>query len=50
VWTAAHIEEDWNSEQWGSDELALDRRAARRAEFDAAALVVSEVCATNAKR
>jgi chaperone required for assembly of F1-ATPase len=50
VWTAAHIEEDWNSEQWGSDELALDRRAARRAEFDAAALVVSEVCTTNAKR
>jgi chaperone required for assembly of F1-ATPase len=50
VWTAGHIEEDWNSEQWGSDELALDRRAARRAEFDAAALVVREVCATNATR
>jgi len=44
VWTAAHLEEDWNSEQWGTDELALERRAARRAEFDAAALIVSEVC------
>ena len=44
VWTAAHLEEDWNSEQWGTDELALERRAARRAEFDAAALIVGEVC------
>ena len=43
VWTAAHLEEDWNSEQWGTDELALERRAARRAEFDAAALVVREI-------
>jgi chaperone required for assembly of F1-ATPase len=43
VWTAAHIDEDWNSEQWGSDELALERRAARRAEFDAATFVLSEV-------
>ncbi len=44
VWTAAHLEEDWNSEKWGTDELALERRAARRAEFDAAALIVTEVC------
>ena len=44
VWSAAHLEEDWNSEQWGTDELALERRAARRAEFDAAALLVREVC------
>ncbi len=43
VWTAAHVEEDWNAEKWGGDELALERRAARRAEFDAAALVVREV-------
>jgi hypothetical protein len=26
--------------QWGRDEMALQRRAARRAEFDAAALVL----------
>jgi chaperone required for assembly of F1-ATPase len=42
VWVAAHVDEDWNSDQWGTDELALERRAARRAEFDAAALVLRE--------
>ena len=41
AWTAAHVDEDWNMEQWGRDEIALERRAARRAEFDAAALVLS---------
>jgi chaperone required for assembly of F1-ATPase len=40
IWAAAHVDEDWNMEQWGRDELALDRRTARRAEFDAAALVL----------
>jgi chaperone required for assembly of F1-ATPase len=40
IWTAAHVDEDWNMEQWGSDEIALARRAARRTEFDAAALVL----------
>ncbi len=43
VWAAAHVDEDWNIGQWGSDELAVERRAARRAEFDAAVLIVSEV-------
>lgn len=43
VWSAAHVDEDWNSKQWGADELALERRAARRAEFDAAARVLREV-------
>jgi chaperone required for assembly of F1-ATPase len=37
AWQAAHVDEDWNIEQWGRDELALERRAFRRAEFDAAA-------------
>ena len=46
VWTAAHVDEDWNIAQWGSDELALERRAARRAEFDAAALIVREAGGT----
>jgi chaperone required for assembly of F1-ATPase len=45
VWAAAHVDEDWNSEKWGADELAQERRAARRAEFDAAALIVREVSA-----
>ena len=41
VWTAAHVDEDWNMQFWGRDELALQRRDYRRREFDAAALVLS---------
>jgi chaperone required for assembly of F1-ATPase len=40
AWAAAHIDEDWNMEQWGRDELALERRAYRHAEFQAAAAVL----------
>jgi chaperone required for assembly of F1-ATPase len=40
VWTAAHLDEDWNMEQWGHDEIALARRASRRAELDAAATML----------
>jgi chaperone required for assembly of F1-ATPase len=41
AWSAAHVDEDWNQDLWGRDELALARRAQRRAEFDAAACVLS---------
>ena len=40
AWTAAHVDEDWNLEAWGRDEDAMLRRAGRRAEFDAAVLVL----------
>lgn len=40
AWQAAHVDEDWNMEQWGSDEIALARRGLRFAEFGAAALVL----------
>jgi chaperone required for assembly of F1-ATPase len=40
AWSAAHIDEDWNMELWGRDELALERRALRFAEMQAAALVL----------
>jgi len=40
AWTAAHVDEDWQMVQWGSDQDALERRAYRRAEFDAAATVL----------
>ena len=40
AWTAAHVDEDWQMSQWGHDELALERRAYRRAEFDAAVTVL----------
>jgi chaperone required for assembly of F1-ATPase len=40
VWSAAHVDEDWQMSQWGRDELALQRRAFRGAEFLAAASVL----------
>jgi chaperone required for assembly of F1-ATPase len=40
AWEAAHLDEDWQMSQWGRDELALARRAFRRADFDAAAAVL----------
>ena len=40
AWTAAHVDEDWNIEQWGEDELAMERRASRFAEFAAAAALL----------
>jgi len=40
AWEAAHVDEDWNMERWGRDELALERRAFRFAEFAAAATVL----------
>jgi len=41
AWQAANVDEDWNREQWGSDEKALEHSAARFAELQAAALVLS---------
>jgi chaperone required for assembly of F1-ATPase len=40
AWQAAHVDEDWNVEHWGRDALALERRAARFAELNAAATVL----------
>jgi len=40
AWQAAHVDEDWNMEQWGRDDMALKRRASRLAEFNAAAAVL----------
>src|SRR5580700_7484038 len=37
VWTAAHVDEDWNIEKWGVDEEVAARRAARLVDFKAAA-------------
>jgi chaperone required for assembly of F1-ATPase len=41
AWAAAHVDEDWNMEQWGRDELALRQRAYREAEMRAAATVLA---------
>lgn len=43
AWTAAHVDEDWNMTLWGRDAIALERRAARRAEAQAAATVLDLV-------
>ncbi len=42
AWTAAHVDEDWNMELWGEDALALERRASRFAEMQAAARVLAD--------
>ncbi|MCK7612208.1 ATP12 family chaperone protein [Roseibium sediminicola] len=42
VWTAAHVEEDFNIDRWGEDAEAAQIRAYKRTEFDAAALILRE--------
>lgn len=37
LWHAAQVDEDWQLEHWGEDELATRAREAKRASFDAAA-------------
>ena len=41
VWAAANLDEDWQAEQWGEDELAVKVRETRRRDFDAAARFLS---------
>src|SRR6202790_478194 len=41
VWSAAHVDEDWNSEQWGIDGEVASRRAGRLLDFKAAARVLN---------
>lgn len=41
VWTAAHVDEDWNTQQWGIDEEVAARRAAKLTDFRAAAEVLA---------
>jgi chaperone required for assembly of F1-ATPase len=41
AFAAAHVDEDWNIELWGEDAEAARRRAFRKAEMDAAALLVA---------
>ena len=36
AWAAAHVDEDWQIEHWGTDDEAVTRRAGNRREFDAA--------------
>jgi chaperone required for assembly of F1-ATPase len=43
AWAAAHVDEDWNIEQWGVDEEVAARRAARLVDFKAAASILRAV-------
>ena len=43
VWTAAHVDDDWNAEQWGVDEEAAARRAARLVDFRAAVTILESL-------
>ena len=40
AWAAAHVDDDWNAEQWGMDEEAASRKAAKLVDFNAAAGVL----------
>ncbi len=41
IWAAANLDEDWQAEQWGEDDLAIAARETRRRDFDAAARFLS---------
>jgi chaperone required for assembly of F1-ATPase len=43
VWAAANLDEDWQAEQWGKDDLAIDARETRRRDFEAAVKFLSLV-------
>jgi chaperone required for assembly of F1-ATPase len=43
VWAAANLDEDWQAEQWGEDDLAVKTREAHQREFEAAARFLSLV-------
>ncbi|MDB5875877.1 MAG: ATPase, partial [Ramlibacter sp.] len=40
VWNAAHVDDDWNIQQWGVDEEVAARRLARWIDFQAAASIL----------
>lgn len=40
AWAAAHVDEDWQMQKWGRDELALKARTFRYVEFQAALTVL----------
>ncbi|EJF77090.1 ATP12 chaperone protein [Candidatus Bartonella washoeensis] len=41
AWNIAHLDENWMMEQWGTDEEAMARRAHKKAEFNAAAVMIA---------
>ena len=43
AWNAAHVDEDWQMSQWGQDTPALERRAFRWREMEAAGAILAAV-------
>jgi chaperone required for assembly of F1-ATPase len=43
VWAAAHVDEDWNIEQWGVDQEVAAKRAARLVDFEAAGFILKSL-------
>lgn len=43
AWTAAHVDEDFQAEQWGQDSEALARRASRKRDMMAAAELIKAI-------
>ena len=43
AWQASNVDDDWNIKQWGADDEALERRAFRFAELQAAATVLQSL-------
>jgi chaperone required for assembly of F1-ATPase len=43
VWDAAHVDEDWNRDQWGVDEEVAARRAAREVDFRTAVRILRAI-------
>ena len=41
IWGAAHVDEDWNRDQWGADEEVTARRVAREVDFRAAVRILA---------
>jgi chaperone required for assembly of F1-ATPase len=41
IWTAAYVDEDFNTEQWGLDEEVAARRAVRLVDFEAATRILN---------
>ena len=48
AWAAAHVDEDWQIEQWGADAEQSARRAFRRAEYAAASRLLILAAAAKA--
>jgi chaperone required for assembly of F1-ATPase len=48
AWNAAHVDEDWNTRQWGEDAEAVSRRTQRFCEFEAAAKMLTLLDRPNA--